>query len=56
MEHLRATGRVHLADDLADRLSTATGATPVSWHAPEVWWTPERHAEWERRMTGAEPA
>ncbi|MEV6590088.1 hypothetical protein [Streptomyces acidicola] len=34
-EHLRATGRAHLADDLLERLATATGATPVSWHAPQ---------------------
>ncbi|WP_194235982.1 sulfatase family protein [Streptomyces acidicola] len=34
-EHLRATGRAHLADDLLERLATATGAPPVSWHAPQ---------------------
>ncbi|MEU6786425.1 sulfatase [Nonomuraea angiospora] len=53
MEHLRATGRAHLADDLAERLSTATGATPVSWHATAAAWTPERHAAWERRIAAA---
>ncbi|MQA33165.1 sulfatase family protein [Modestobacter roseus] len=41
-EHLRATGRAHLADDLERQLSTAIGATPVSWHASEQSWTPER--------------
>lgn len=49
-EHLRATGRAHLAEDLEERLATATGATPVSWHAPDIAWTPERHAAWERRV------
>jgi hypothetical protein len=49
MEHLRATGRAHLADDLAERLSTATGATPVSWHAPDIPWPPERHEAFVRR-------
>jgi predicted TIM-barrel fold metal-dependent hydrolase len=52
-EHLRATGRGHLADDLAERLSAATGATPVSWHAPEAAWTPERHAAWDRMIAAA---
>ncbi|MGW5718745.1 sulfatase family protein [Amycolatopsis sp. NPDC003865] len=55
-EHLRATGRGHLADDLAQRLSTATGATPVSWHAPDVAWPPERHAAWDKMIAAADPA
>ncbi len=33
-EHLRATGREHLAKDLEDRLATAAGTVPVSWHTP----------------------
>ena len=33
MEHLRNTGRGHLADDLAARLQPTNGATQVSWHA-----------------------
>jgi arylsulfatase A-like enzyme len=49
MEHLRSTGRAHLAEDLKERLAAATGATPVSWHAPEIAWTPERH-EWLDRL------
>jgi arylsulfatase A-like enzyme len=43
-EHLRATDRAHLADDLERRLAEATGATPVSWHAPDIPWTPEKRA------------
>ncbi len=31
-EHLRATGRAHLADDLERLLATAAGTVPVSWH------------------------
>ncbi|GAB2882910.1 sulfatase family protein [Streptomyces mayteni] len=34
--HLRDTGRAHLADDLAERLTPLGGATPVSWHAPHI--------------------
>jgi arylsulfatase A-like enzyme len=49
MDHLRNTGRAHLAEDLKQRLAVATGATPVSWHAPEVAWTPERH-EWLEQL------
>jgi hypothetical protein len=49
MEHLRSTGRGHLAEDLKERLAAATGATPVSWHAPEIPWTPERH-EWLEQL------
>lgn len=40
--HLRATDRAHLADDLEQRLGEATGATPVSWHATDIPWTPQR--------------
>jgi hypothetical protein len=32
-QHLRDTGRAHLADDLEERLRTLT--IPVSWHAPD---------------------
>jgi hypothetical protein len=43
-EHLRATGRAHLADDLEQTLAAVTGATPVSWHAHDIAWTPQRRA------------
>jgi len=43
-QHLRETGRAHLADDLELQLATATGATPISWHSPDVPWTPEKRA------------
>lgn len=33
MEHLRSTGRSHLAEDLRERLQPNQGATQVSWHA-----------------------
>jgi arylsulfatase A-like enzyme len=32
-QHLRDTGRGHLADDLASRLDVHNGATSVSWHS-----------------------
>jgi hypothetical protein len=32
-QHLRDTGREHLANDLEKRLHPANGAVPVSWHA-----------------------
>lgn len=32
-QHLRDTGRAHLADDLLERLHPHNGATHVSWHA-----------------------
>ena len=32
-EHLRRTGREHLAKDLEERLAVAAGTVPVSWHA-----------------------
>ena len=31
-EHLRRTGRDHLAKDLEERLAVASGTVPVSWH------------------------
>lgn len=34
MEHLRRTGRAHLAEDLHSRLHPHTGAVAVSWQAP----------------------
>ena len=34
MEHLRRTGRGHLADDLHARINPGTGAVNVSWQAP----------------------
>ncbi|MCM0621362.1 sulfatase family protein [Nocardioides bruguierae] len=51
-QHLRDTGRAHLADDLMERLAAASGATPVSWHAQEPSWTPERHHQWARMIFG----
>lgn len=33
MEHVRNTGRGHLAEDLMERLHPNNGATHVSWHA-----------------------
>jgi hypothetical protein len=34
-EHLRRTGREHLAKDLEERLAIASGTVPVSWHATQ---------------------
>lgn len=34
MEHLRRTGRAHLADDLYQRLNPGTGSVAVSWQPP----------------------
>ena len=34
-EHLRRTGREHLAKDLEERLAVASGTVPVSWHATQ---------------------
>ena len=34
-DHLRKTGRAHLADDLMERLHPRNGATHVSWHAQQ---------------------
>jgi hypothetical protein len=45
-QHLRATGRAHLADDLEAGLAAAPGDSPVSWHVGEPSWTPQRR----RRM------
>lgn len=53
MQHLRDTGRAHLAKDLEERLTAAAGAAPVSWHAPEIAWTPERHQHWTRLFSDA---
>lgn len=50
IEHLRATGRAHLADDLLQRLTAVPGATPVSWHAPDEPWPPGRHEALARRF------
>ncbi|GAA1077630.1 sulfatase [Pseudonocardia alni] len=49
-EHLRATGREHLAEHLEANLAAATGATPVSWHATDEAWPPGRREAWERRV------
>jgi arylsulfatase A-like enzyme len=50
VEHLRATGRGHLADDLERRLAAVPGATRVSWHAPDEPWPPGRHAALARQF------
>ena len=53
--HLRDTGRAHLAEDLEQRLTAVTPATPISWHAPDVAWPPGRHERLARRFGGGKP-
>jgi hypothetical protein len=48
-EHLRNTGRAHLADDLMERLHPHNGATHVSWHAQQPI-SPEDRARMRRRF------
>lgn len=36
MEHLRSTGRAHLANDLLGRVSVAAGTPSVWWESPEL--------------------
>lgn len=53
-QHLRDTGRAHLADDLLSRLAPDNGATHVSWHAQEPLPGAERaamRAQFARHMT-----
>ncbi len=45
-QHLRDTGRAHLAEDLEERLAALT--VPVSWHAPEVPQTPRLLRRWQQ--------
>lgn len=52
--HLRNTGRGHLADDLEGRLAATTPTTPVSWHASDEAWPPERFERLSRRLGRAD--
>ncbi|MBB4931268.1 arylsulfatase A-like enzyme [Lipingzhangella halophila] len=52
-QHLRDTGRAHLADDLVKRLAATTPTTPVSWHAPDEAWPQERYVRLARRFGGS---
>ncbi len=49
MEHVRDTGRGHLAEDLMERLHPNNGATNVSWHAPVPLHEEDRAAMRKRR-------
>jgi arylsulfatase A-like enzyme len=51
-QHLRDTGRAHLADDLETRLAATTPVTPVSWHAPDDPWPPGRFERLTGRLGG----
>ncbi|MBF9069039.1 sulfatase family protein [Streptacidiphilus fuscans] len=47
-QHLRDTGRAHLAEDLEARLAHLT--VPVSWHAPEQPMLPRLVGRWQELM------
>lgn len=54
IEHLRATGRAHLATDLEQRLAAVTPGSAVSWHAPDEPWPPGRYERFAARFTSEE--
>lgn len=54
LQHLRDTGRGHLAADLEARLHPDNGATHVSWHA-QVPLADEDRAEMRRRFAANQP-
>ncbi|NEE03228.1 sulfatase family protein [Phytoactinopolyspora halotolerans] len=53
-EHLRRTGRAHLAADLEERLAVVTPTTPISWHVSDAAWPPGKY-ERLARVFGQNP-